>query len=92
MMRVTTNPTGLLTKGLLTKVWAAGTMAAICGLLVAGCVVEQAPPPNGPNRSKSADCRGQQDGCVAQCKSMAPDEASRQPCYNKCLRQQQQCK
>jgi len=56
-----------------------------------GCVVQEAPASSAQGASKSPDCRTQQDNCVASCKAAAPDEASRQPCYTKCMRQSQSC-
>jgi hypothetical protein len=71
--------------------------ALTLGLGLAACAVESAPP-NDPSRgavsqssAPSGDCRAQQDGCVARCKTAAPDEASRQPCYNSCMRQSGGC-
>ncbi|MCA9622424.1 MAG: hypothetical protein KC731_25555, partial [Myxococcales bacterium] len=59
------------------------------------CVVEQAPPANASGsqaQSRPAHCGESQDACVARCKAQAPDEASRQPCYNQCMHQSQQCR
>lgn len=71
---------------------ARGLVASIfAGGIMLGCVVQEGPANSAQGASKSPDCRAQQDSCVADCKAKAPDEASRQPCYNQCMRQSQSC-
>ncbi|HHH30189.1 MAG TPA: hypothetical protein ENK57_17865 [Polyangiaceae bacterium] len=66
-------------------------LSLVAGAVMMGCVVQEGPANSAQGASKSPDCRAQQDGCVADCKAKAPDEASRQPCYNQCMRQSQSC-
>jgi hypothetical protein len=48
-------------------------------------------PHTGPHDPGNAQCGADQDACMTRCKAAAPDEASRQPCYNGCLRDSQRC-
>lgn len=66
-------------------------LSLVAGAITMGCVVQEGPANSAQGASKSPDCRTQQDSCVADCKAKAPDEASRQPCYNQCMRQSQSC-
>ena len=66
-------------------------MSLVAGAITMGCVVQEGPASSAQGASKSPDCRAQQDSCVADCKAKAPDEASRQPCYNQCMRKSQSC-
>jgi len=72
--------------------------ALVLSLAASGCTVKQAnsptpPPPPGHTDSAqgSPDCGQQQDACVNRCRAAAPDEASRQPCYNRCIKEADAC-
>lgn len=41
--------------------------------------------------ASNPECSAQQRACTDKCKAAAPDEASRQPCYNNCLREADTC-
>ncbi len=38
------------------------------------------------------DCKAKQRQCTDNCKAQAPDKASRQPCFNQCLKEADRCK
>ncbi len=58
-----------------------------CALWLAACTVEPGPGARDASTAQKPNCQGQTDACVERCKQAAPDQASRQPCYNDCMRQ-----
>lgn len=77
----------------------------VLGLAANACVVHEAPEPASAEAPAPAapaaatteapasgrDCAAEQQACTAQCKASVPDEASRQPCYNRCLKEADTC-
>ena len=69
------------------------------------CTTTSSPPPESPPQGPSSSqgstqaasptgndaCGTNQQACVDRCKAATPDEASRQPCYNRCLKERDSC-